>query len=89
MYVLFSFGLNDLYGLDMATKLIPFRGIGLFFGLILAPVFSMLLSEWVNRADFLKALGIFNLLIIVMSVGFKKVYEERMEIKEEESDYEM
>ena len=72
--VFFGPTLTHLYGLDSATELLPFKGVSIFGGSILAQLLSILFSGVINYHDFLKVLGFLNLVIIVFAVLFRKIY---------------
>jgi MFS family permease len=68
-------GLIEIFGLEMATELIPYKGFSMIMAYLTVPLFQMLLSHFVSYQGILLFFIVFTILALYLSYYFyKKVH---------------
>lgn len=61
-------GLIGMFGIDMATELIPYKGLAVFFGYIIGPVFQMLLGNILSLQKLLLIFMVFSIIGVLLAL---------------------
>jgi hypothetical protein len=79
-------GLIGMFGIDMATELIPYKGLAVFLGYVIAPTFQMLLGSLLSLQKLLLIYFIFSIVGIMLAIylNFKVHYKIIDPSKDEE-----
>ena len=70
MLTLMGPGLVSLFGIKMATQLLPYKGISIYLGFGFAPLMYLVLSGLMSPHQYLSFLWIFSLAVIIMAFRF-------------------
>ena len=68
-------GLIEIFGLEMATELIPYKGFSLFLAYITVPVFQLLIPNYNNYKTLLIIFIVFSCLAVCLGIYFYRNVE--------------
>jgi len=63
-------GLIEIFGLEMATELIPYKGFSLFLAYITVPVFQLLIPSYDNYKTLLLIFIVFSCVAVGLGIYF-------------------
>ena len=75
MLTLMGPGLVEIFGIKMATKLLPYKGISIYLGYGFTPLMYLLLSGLITPHQYLIFLWVFSLLVVFLAL---KLYQNKI-----------
>jgi DHA1 family multidrug resistance protein-like MFS transporter len=79
-------GLIEMFGLEMATELIPYKGLSIFLAFITVPAFQLIFSSFLHFRLILVVFLLFTGVALVMTLYFYFKIEYVKRVEPEEGD---